>query len=414
MLFIAHRASPNIRYRGTFLSVCMVIANSLVVTLYLGREPTFDKFPCFISLWVSSIGIPLWLTCVLGRFLRLIYLYRFNQAQLTSVSTTFGSDSCGTNLIRRYSFTSEEKFIKPSAIKSQEDWYIRHRGIFTNKFIAKLVLGCLALQIIPTLVIQFYSHKFAVYPQVQTGNCLTGWEFGPVYSTSAIYVFIFCPIMITQLNGFNDVYGIKSELMADFVIGTIAFFLYAVFAISPSLKNVIKVFPAAHWSVLALMISHIFSIVIPTIHAIRFLSEEPRNEQNPEFECVLEDPDQFEVFQKFCVRNFTVETTKFYERCIKFRARAERINLDQKTDKTLILDGELITEIQSIYEMFISPNASFPIQIDRSTARQIAKDIFSGTITLEIFDLAVYEVRHQMLNVTFPSFNSSNCSQSSQ
>ncbi|ORX94792.1 hypothetical protein K493DRAFT_301833 [Basidiobolus meristosporus CBS 931.73] len=334
-------------------------------------------------------------------------------AQLTSVSTTFGSNSGGTNLIRRYSFTCEEKSIKPSTLRSQEDWYIRHRGIFTNRFILKLVLGCLALQLLPTLVIQYYSQNFALYPQVQTGNCVTGWEFIPVYTTSLIYVFILCPIMIIQLHGFNDVYGIKHELMSDFVVGSIAFLLYAIFAVSPSLKNVIKVFPAAHWSVLALMVSHIFSIVIPTIQAIRSSTEEELNDNNPEFECILEDPEKFEVFQKFCVSNFTVETTRFYERCIKFRTRAERMNLDQKTDKTLILDGELITEIQSIYEMFIAPSAAFPIQIDRATARQIAKDIFSGTITLEIFDLAVYEVRQQMLSMSFSQFSSLNASQSS-
>ncbi|ORX81182.1 hypothetical protein K493DRAFT_361934 [Basidiobolus meristosporus CBS 931.73] len=64
----------------------MAIGNSLVTTLYLGREPTYNTFPCFLNIWVSSIGTPLWLTSVAGRFVRLAFLYHFSQAKLVAGS----------------------------------------------------------------------------------------------------------------------------------------------------------------------------------------------------------------------------------------------------------------------------------------------------------------------------------------
>ncbi|ORX71762.1 regulator of G protein signaling superfamily [Basidiobolus meristosporus CBS 931.73] len=388
-LFISQYQSPAIRYRSITLSVFMVIGNSLVTTLYLGREPTYDSFPCFVNIWVSSIGMPLWLTSVAGRFMRLAFLYHFSQAKLVAGSSADHYVDLGSE---KPTITSAPTMVL------DENWYYKHREKFTTNYIVRLIIGALSFQMALTLLVQAFTTKFQITPTMALGNCLVGWEFIPVYLTSAFYVFVLCPLFITWLRGVDDAYGIKRELMADFTLGVIAFILYILFAALPSLRDVIKIFPAAHWSVVALMISHCFSIVLPAVNALRGGAGGSRSSSMASFESMVEDPQQFEVFKRFSLRDFSVENALFFERIQKLRHKTRELSGAAELPTWVIL------EINSIYNTFISADSEFELNLEASAVREIRRRFQSNDIRLDIFDRAFSEVRTLMFRYTYPRF----------
>ncbi|KAK9675283.1 hypothetical protein K7432_016537 [Basidiobolus ranarum] len=393
ILFIMQHNSPAIRYRSITLSVFMVIGNSLVTTLYLGREPTYDQFPCFVNIWVSSVGMPLWLTAVAGRFARLAFLYHFSQAKLVAGQ---GSQNVNDHYI---DIMPKEKIASPPTLVLDQNWYYRHREKFTTKYIVKLISGALALQLALTLLVQVFTTKFQITPTIALGHCLVGWEFIPIYLTSAFYVFVLCPLFISWLRGVNDAYGIKRELMADFTLGVVAFLLYILFAALPILKGVIRVFPAAHWSVVALMISHIFSIVLPTIDAIKGTDNQVSNSNMASFESMLEDPQQFEIFKRFSLRDFSVENTLFYEQVSKLRMMCDGLEYEKEG-----LPMNILVEINMIYNKFIARDAEFELNLEAATVREIRQRFQAKDVGPHVFDRALLEVRNLMFRYTYPRF----------
>ncbi|KAK9670891.1 hypothetical protein K7432_017293 [Basidiobolus ranarum] len=280
-----------------------------------------------------------------------------------------------------------------------ENWYYKHREKFTTKYIVRLIIGALAFQMALTLLVQAFTTKFQITPTMALGNCLVGWEFIPVYLTSAFYVFVLCPLFITWLRGVNDAYGIKRELMADFTLGVTAFILYILFAALPSLKDTIKVFPAAHWSVVALMISHIFSIVLPTIDALRGgASSGSKNSKMSSFDSMVEDPQQFEVFKRFSLRDFSVENALFFERIQKLRYKTQDLVGMEELPTWVIL------EINSIYNTFIAVDSEFELNLEASTVREIRRRFQTNAIHLDIFDRSFKEIRTLMFRYTYPRF----------
>ncbi|ORX93846.1 hypothetical protein K493DRAFT_302422 [Basidiobolus meristosporus CBS 931.73] len=393
ILFIMQHDSPAIRYRSITLSVFMVIGNSLVTTLYLGREPTYDQFPCFVNIWVSSVGMPLWLTAVAGRFARLAFLYHFSQAKLVAGQSSQNSSTHYVDI------SPKEKIIHSPTLVLDQNWYYKHREKFTTNYIVKLISGALALQLALTLLVQAFTTKFQITPTIALGHCLVGWEFIPIYLTSAFYVFVLCPLFISWLRGVHDAYGIKRELMADFTLGVIAFMLYILFAALPALKDVIKLFPAAHWSVVALMISHVFSIILPTIDAIRGTDKQSSSSSMASFESMLEDPQQFEIFKRFSLRDFSVENALFYEHMMRLRVACS----DLKGDRSE-LPVDVLLEINMIYSKFIASDAEFELNLEATTVREIRRRFQSKDIGLDVFDRALVEVRNLMFRYTYPRF----------
>ncbi|KAK9716942.1 hypothetical protein K7432_006553 [Basidiobolus ranarum] len=367
----------------------MVIANSLVTTLYLGREPDVERFPCFLNLWISSIGMPLWLTAVAGRFLRLAFLYHFSQAKL--VGNTSGE--------RYVDMVSIEKGSTSATLILNENWYAKHREKFTTKFMVKVIAGCIAFQVALTLIVQAFTTRFQITPKMATGNCLVGWEFIPVWVTSAFYVFILCPMFITWVRGVQDAYGIKRELIADFTLGVCAFLLYVVFAAFPQLHRVRLIFPAAHWSVVALIISHFVSIILPTIYAFKGDPKAGKTTSLASFDSMVEDPQQFEVFKRFTLRDFSVENALFYERIMKLRMKCQ--DTPYNSDGTL--NTELTYELTNIYNTFITTGSEFELNLEAATINKI-KQRFQSELQPDVFDHALIEVRNLMFRYTYPRF----------
>ncbi|ORX81184.1 regulator of G protein signaling superfamily [Basidiobolus meristosporus CBS 931.73] len=389
LLFISQRHSPSIRYRSITLSVLMVISNSLVTTLYLGREPDVESFPCFLNLWISSIAIPLWLTSVAGRFMRLAFLYHFSQAKLMA----------GTGSARYVDKATLENGAISTYLVLDENWYAQHREKFTTKYIAKLIGACVAFQTVLTLIIQVFTIKFQITPKIATGGCLVGWEFIPVWLTSAFYVFLLCPLFITWIRGVNDAYGIRRELIADFTLGVLAFLLYIIFASFPQMKNIRLIFPAAHWSVVALVFSHIFSIVAPTIEALKGGPKTRKSTSLASFDSMVEDPRQFEVFKRFTLRDFSVENVLFYERVIQLKLKYQDLPYNPKGS----LSTEVVYELTNIYNTFITTGSEFELNLEAATISRL-KERFQKELRLDVFDQALMEVRNLMYRYTYPRF----------
>ncbi|KAK9701440.1 hypothetical protein K7432_011708 [Basidiobolus ranarum] len=358
--------------------------------------------------------MPLWLLAVGGRFLRLAFLYHFSQAklmagsnnsvngELTVVHVESGDDQSlvETNTLHKAFVSRQQSSVFIPITILDENWYYRHRNKFTTKAIFKFILGGLLLQIALTGLVQAFSTKFAILPSPARGNCLTGWEFTPVFLTSGFYVFAMCPIFISWLKGVNDAYGIKRELTADFTVGVASFVLYIIFAAIPLFNGFNKVFPAAHWSVLALMISHICSIVLPAIDAIHGACNKQSKTSFSSFESMLGDSTQFELFKHFSLRDFSVENALFYERCIRLRLMSCKQPVSEKGK----LNTDILLEINSIYHTFISSQSEFELNLDAATVREIRRQFQEKNITLTIFDTALNEVRNLMYRHTFPRY----------
>ncbi|KAK9723047.1 hypothetical protein K7432_002202 [Basidiobolus ranarum] len=388
-LYIRQRKSPVIRYRSVTLSLLMVIGNALVTTLYLGREPTINQFPCFLSLWISSVGIPLWITSMAGRFARLAFLYRVSQAKL-AVEHQEHEPHC-------VNIENSEKDDN-SLPTLNENWYFKHRNKFTTKYMLKWIGGAVALQVVLTILVQIFTTKFRISPMA-AGNCLIGWEFIPIYSTSAIYVLVICPIFLSWIRGVEDVYGIKRELIADLTLGITAFILYAIFLMLPSLEDVLLKFPAAHWSVVAFVLSHLISIVLPTIDAMRGTRQPKVRSNMATFESILEDPQQFEVFKRFSLRDFTVENALFYEQMMRFRVLCN----DQEGGKES-MSNQVLLEISSIYNQFMLQGAELQLHVDEEILNEIQYRFQAQDISPDIFDKALAQVRNIMFHHTYPRF----------
>ncbi|ORX99652.1 regulator of G protein signaling superfamily [Basidiobolus meristosporus CBS 931.73] len=357
--------------------------------------------------------MPLWLLAVAGRFLRLAFLYHFSQAklmagsnnsvngELAGICTEHGEDRNLVNLNSlQKTFVSQQQpapLIPTTAL--DENWYYRHRSKFTTKATFKFIVLGILLQAALTGLAQSFSTKFAILPTVARGNCLVGWEFAPIFLTCGFYVFVICPIFISWLKLVNDAYGIKRELMADFAVGVASFLLYIIFAAIPLFREFNQVFPAAHWCVIALMLSHIFSIVLPIVDAIRGTLNKQSKVSLASFESMLGDSTQFELFKHFSMRDFSVENALFYERCIRLR-----VNSKQATNEKGVLRADLLLEINSIYHTFISAQSEFQLNLEASTVKAIHRHFQEKTITPDIFDSALCEVRNLMYRHTYPRF----------
>ncbi|ORX94772.1 hypothetical protein K493DRAFT_301862 [Basidiobolus meristosporus CBS 931.73] len=372
-LFISQYQSPAIRYRSITLSVFMVIGNSLVTTLYLGREPTYDSFPCFVNIWVSSIGMPLWLTSVAGRFMRLAFLYHFSQAKLVAGSSTDHYVDLGSE---KPTITSSPTMVL------DENWYYKHREKFTTNYIVRLIIGALSFQMALTLLVQAFTTKFQITPTMALGNCLVGWEFIPVYLTSAFYVFVLCPLFITWLRGVDDAYGIKRELMADFTLGRCD-----------------QDLPSCPLECGRLDDQPLLQHCSPSRQSHSEVGlEAAESSSMASFESMVEDPQQFEVFKRFSLRDFSVENALFFERIQKLRHRTRELSSAAELPTWVIL------EINSIYNTFISADSEFELNLEASAVREIRRRFQSNDIRLDIFDRAFSEVRTLMFRYTYPRF----------
>ncbi|KAI9229627.1 MAG: hypothetical protein DHS80DRAFT_29636 [Piptocephalis tieghemiana] len=96
-LFYRRRHNPAIRHRSVPLTIAQVVVLAIIINVFLGREPEYLKFPCFISLWVLNIALPLAVYLLAARSLRLAFLYRYSQYLVLtrSARSSFEESSIG-------------------------------------------------------------------------------------------------------------------------------------------------------------------------------------------------------------------------------------------------------------------------------------------------------------------------------
>ncbi|RKP12989.1 hypothetical protein BJ684DRAFT_20498 [Piptocephalis cylindrospora] len=98
-LFYRRRHNPAIRHRSVPLTIAQVVVLAIIINVFLGREPEYLKFPCFVSLWVLSIALPLAVYLLAARSLRLAFLYRYSQYLVLarSVRSSIDTSSIGVS-----------------------------------------------------------------------------------------------------------------------------------------------------------------------------------------------------------------------------------------------------------------------------------------------------------------------------
>ncbi|KAK9760154.1 Regulator of G-protein signaling 3 [Basidiobolus ranarum] len=113
---------------------------------------------------------------------------------------------------------------------------------------------------------------------------------------------------------------------------------------------------------------------------------------------MVEDPQQFEVFKRFSLRDFSVENSLFFERIQKLRHHASDLAI---TDE---LPAWVILELNSIYNTFIAANSEFELNLEAATTKELHQRFQSTEIHLDVFDRAFNEIRTLMFRYTYPRF----------
>ncbi|KAJ3179494.1 hypothetical protein HK101_010029 [Irineochytrium annulatum] len=81
-LFLARRQHPVIRHTAPYLAALQSLSHLIFSTTELVTLSFPNSFPGFLMFWVTNLCVVLWIMCVLGRAVRLVVLYRWNEGRL--------------------------------------------------------------------------------------------------------------------------------------------------------------------------------------------------------------------------------------------------------------------------------------------------------------------------------------------
>ncbi|KAJ3103552.1 hypothetical protein HDU96_009220 [Phlyctochytrium bullatum] len=317
VLLVVRRHHREIAKVGWWLTTMQAISNLVFVTNILIFQAYLDSYPGFILFWLTSMTILLWILCVIGKTLRLLILYRWNEAKLgisdaamrratiemsKGQGTPFnppdskdradglaralsahrahpeidlrgsGKGNTGTGPRKR---TKKEKEMIPLFKimgyyyddPDSELWSNPEGSI--NRKIARMILfamgvqflGCLALQVLVPEPVQIAP--VMAKGQMQIKNIFKT-HFLSSYIFCALYLVVFSPIFIYLLRDVKDASGIRIDIITTLVAGLPLFVLWFFVIFARSLINNIGMeLSGTYIAFLLFLITHITSVVIP-------------------------------------------------------------------------------------------------------------------------------------------------------
>ncbi|KAK9704492.1 hypothetical protein K7432_010161 [Basidiobolus ranarum] len=388
-ILIHQRASPAIKHRGLSLLCLSVATNGILTSGYVLREVNPAIYPCFLVLWVTSVGIPLWFLVMGARFLRLAFLYRYNQAKLFSDMNTFLRE------------IEPEMKQKNSSLKSlphrfgiSEEWYIGKQQLMSSKTLLTYVGYLVVFHIFLTVLIQIGSDQ-----SVTTGavGCGFTWELIPRVTFQAFYVFIMLPGLAFFIWGIEDTYWIKKELIVVTVVEAINFIARTLLLFTPSMQTGSFLFSESLWTLAALVVVHFNTVIIPILNSYLNTERNLRTDKNS-FIRVLKDPQLFTNFKLFTVKDFSVENILFYEHFENL------LNLARSHPE--VEEPDLVSqEIDRMYQLFFAPGARYELNLTGATMDAIKLGLETGRpYSTTIFEEAQVEILTVMYQHSFPRF----------
>ncbi|KAJ1959258.1 hypothetical protein GGI12_004428 [Dipsacomyces acuminosporus] len=288
----------------------LVGSNGLIST-------AFNRWPCFIELWLFNIGLVLNIAALSARAVQLIVtakihslnsqLARYNELEqqqqerllanessanldphgidsiMPAMPSTLGGSIDGGSEISRLGST--RRMIKDEhnsktqinvhqpTVSSIDGVYIRRRlqkytkfGAYVTDRAMYIYLGiALLVAILISLFINIFNPRFRISPPSE--YCPLVWGFLPVSCIVGIYLIIICPSLLALVWDLNDAYGIRTDLIVCDTLGIIAFVVTIIWS------EVIQRLKWA-WSVMFFMwvascAVHISSVAVPLFRAIK-------------------------------------------------------------------------------------------------------------------------------------------------
>ncbi|KAK9759433.1 hypothetical protein K7432_017624 [Basidiobolus ranarum] len=396
LMIYMNRKAPAIHYRGVGLLIASIIVNGFLVLYYIAHDRKPDWFPCFLLLWIPSLGVPLWFLVNGTRFFKLAMLYRMNQAKLGISS---GDESENDHGIELTSFQpgSVTEHTNKNIQQRFRKWYYRHQKRFSLNSLIFLILGFMLFHSLMTVTIHVISKDVITYE-----NCVIDWEMIPVVSFHGAYVLLMFPGLVWLVWKVEDAHWIKRELMLVLTVETINFTGRLVAVVTRMIGSTFPVAPTTWFTVATLVVVHIITIVFPLIDG--WQENHPGTQTNhTAFQIILDDPYMFQSFKLFSVKDFSVENVLFYEAYKRLSRNVKIRHRDTKT--SLIGDSYLVEEILQIYSTFIRTKSSFELNISGRSRREMDCTIEGGPpYSLKTLDNIKEEVFINMYHHTYPRF----------
>ncbi|KAF9130822.1 hypothetical protein BG015_003960 [Linnemannia schmuckeri] len=304
----------DLRQRGRYLVTIQGYSETIFLTLMLYNGAFAGTMPCFVIFHGSYLVLVPFVLVLTGRAWRLITRIQRNQdiyqtrfadptdlAELTRAASAQGNRSKERTLLPARGHSSSR--LSPSLVnltslgqqsshsRSQQDAIDQHDRIFeltekSQKDIARsnkwynrykkatdrqmLITGVtyMIVCVIVDLAFMVATRPMMLQIEHPGGACppkFVAYLFP--YVTYFIFLFILSPIMIYQLNGVNDGYGIRKELIwiSLFSLPCIALF----FALPVIAKPFTDIVDEVYFMAAILVAAHIPSIILPLIRHFR-------------------------------------------------------------------------------------------------------------------------------------------------
>ncbi|ORX94015.1 hypothetical protein K493DRAFT_352890 [Basidiobolus meristosporus CBS 931.73] len=290
-----------------------------------------------------------------------------------------------------------------SEVEFNGSWLHNHSYIFEDRFLIRLLVGFTLLHVIMTVVIQCLTVDYGFSAPLRD-DCLSGWEFIPVYVVGSCEIFVLGPIVIQYIRGVTDAYSIVKELVMVVLTTGVGMCLYLVFAYVPPVYDVRYTIPVGVWGFTTLWSIHLLNCGLPLLEIYMTNQRSknlPRDRKHPSFEEVLDHPVLFEKFKAFSVKDFSVENTLFYERYVRLKTTPSIL---VKNFLARGLPSEIQNELYSIYNTFIRDDSEYQVNLRGETLREIELRIRDKDYSIDMFETALTEVKLLMYQHTFKRY----------
>ncbi|KAK9728609.1 hypothetical protein K7432_000956 [Basidiobolus ranarum] len=369
--FWVQRSVESIKYRSPGFTIIGAITIWLLIIIFMLRM-NVDWFPCYISLWATSLGYPVIYVVTIIRSIRLWFHYRISEAKfrqalvhVSKQNTVNQSIETAGGSFEMFNMTGKTRN-RPDIFSLNEDSFYQKRHILSKRFLAGIFIAVMLAHLLIIVVIQVFSVAYSFKPSVGSESgaiCMIGWEYIPHYVISSIYTLIVLPLLIYRMRDVNDAYGIRRELLYTSILMVLSTIILILFLYLPQLHFISTVVSGIVWSAVPLIAIYALMVIRPLVDSYNivllkrwsclFKSKPNLPYTREAMELLLQDPILFNQFKLFSVTDFTLECVLFYECC-----RNSRFSMDVK-------------ELKEIYLNFIHPEAKFQINLSERTKSEL-------------------------------------------
>ncbi|KAF9430970.1 hypothetical protein BGZ94_001314 [Podila epigama] len=253
----------NLRQRGRYLVTLQGYFATFFLFIICHYQAIKCRIPCFVLFWGAYLGLVPFVLVYTGRVWRLIsrfdrnnaiYQSRFadpvdlaaidlqqhdpNHIPVMPQSTNenphphHDQQSSILNLSTLDSTSNSMEHDKiPEVIHPNKEghnivpkkWYNRYRSVTDKQMLALAIIFLLISEAIGA-AFQFTTPGISMFPPEY--NCHSGSEYYFPYVTAIFFLFVLSPIMVYQLKGINDGFGIRNELIFLSIFSFPCFVLY--------------------------------------------------------------------------------------------------------------------------------------------------------------------------------------------